>query len=296
MQPINYDLATIDTISLPAADGLRINLSVLRLDKIHPVISGNKIFKLGDYLEEAIAGGKTHIITFGGAWSNHIVATAAACKMTGLGCTGYIRGEEPANWSSTLQQAAEYGMQLKFIDRETYRQQKRNFIISDEDVYVIPEGGFGIPGVRGASAILKTCDDAHYSHICCAAGTGTMAAGLALNTKPGEQVIAVSALKNNLQLEDDIHSLIGNMAPPPVLLHDYHFGGFAKYDSSLISFMNQLYTATGIPSDFVYTGKLFFAINDLLERNYFPTGSRVLIIHSGGLQGNSSLSKGTLIF
>lgn len=296
MQLINYDLATIELIRLPAADRLPINLSVLRLDKIHPVISGNKIFKLGDYLEEAIESGKTHVVTFGGTWSNHIVATAAACKMNGLSCTGYIRGEEPANWSSTLKVAAEYGMQLQFIDRETYRHQKRNFSTGSDDTYVIPEGGFGIPGMRGAAGILKIFDDMLFSHICCAAGTGTMAAGLALNAKPGEQVIAVSALKNNLQLEGDIHSLIGDMAPPPVVLHDYHFGGFAKYNSALISFMNEFYASTGIPSDFVYTGKLFFAVTDLLKQNFFPAGSNILMIHSGGLQGNSSLSKGTLIF
>jgi 1-aminocyclopropane-1-carboxylate deaminase len=240
--------------------------------------------------------GKRHILTFGGAWSNHIVATAAVCRMTGLRCTGYIRGEEPANWSATLQQAAEYGMQLKFTDRETYRQKKRNFIISSNDTYVIPEGGFGIHGAGGAAAILKTCAGVHFSHICCAAGTGTMAAGLALGAKPGEQVIAVSALKNNLMLEDDINSLTGDMAAPPLLLHDYHFGGFAKYDSGLIGFMNRFYESTGVPSDFVYTGKLFYAINDLLQQNFFPPGSRVLMIHSGGLQGNCSLGKGTLIF
>jgi 1-aminocyclopropane-1-carboxylate deaminase len=296
MQAIDYSLISIDPVELPLAKEQEVSLYVLRLDKVHPVISGNKIFKLGDYLEEAIAAGKTHIITFGGAWSNHIVATAAACKMLGLKCTGYIRGEEPKNWSATLREAADYGMQFKFIDRETYRLEKRNFITGNDDIYVIPEGGYGVPGALGASAILNSCHDAHFSHICCAAGTGTMAAGLALNTKPGEHVIAVSALKNNIQLEDDIRSLTGDMAPLPVLLHDYHFGGFAKYDSGLISFMNQLYTSTGIPTDFVYTGKLFFAVNDLVQQNYFPAGSRVLIIHSGGLQGNSSLSKGTLIF
>ncbi|MCX6316958.1 MAG: pyridoxal-phosphate dependent enzyme [Bacteroidetes bacterium] len=296
MQPIRYDLVTIDSLSLPGVEGSLADVAVLRLDKIHPVVSGNKIFKLKEYLATALTAGKKEIITFGGAWSNHIVATAAVCKSYGLSCTGYIRGEAPARWSSTLLEAQAYGMQLKFIDRETYRQQKRNIQTDHPETCVIPEGGFGIAGMQGASSIPGHFQGIPFTHICCAAGTGTMAAGLAVGVGNGEQIIAVSALKNNLQLAADIRSLTGESVVPPVLIHDYHFGGFAKYDTGLIRFMNDMYTATGIPTDFVYTAKLFYAIRDLIIKNHFPTGSRILLIHSGGLQGNSSLGKGTLIF
>lgn len=296
MQPVEYSAITTDPVSPQGISAQDCSLFVLRLDKIHPVISGNKIFKLGEYLDEAIRLGKTHIQTYGGAWSNHIVAAAAACKAKGLGCTGYIRGEAPPTLPATLQEAAGYGMQLIFLDRETFRRQKRNARPTGDDAYVIPEGGFGPAGARGAATIPDHYGAEAYTHICCAAGTGTMAAGLALNQRAGEQVIAVSALKNHLQLADDIRSLTGELASPPELVHDYHFGGFAKYNQELIRFINRFYESTGIPSDFVYTGKLFFAIADLLQQHYFPAGSRILMIHSGGLQGNASLSKDTLIF
>jgi 1-aminocyclopropane-1-carboxylate deaminase len=271
-------------------------LSVVRLDKIHPLISGNKIFKLRLYLEEAIALGKTTIETFGGAWSNHIVATAGACRLAGLSCMGLIRGEEPAIWSATLKAAAELGMQLKFIPRDTYRTLKRTGQTGSDNKYLVPEGGFGLKGALGAASILEKFNSESYTHICCAAGTGTMTAGIATAAAKEQQVMAVSALKNNLQLQEDIESLTSSKVQPPLLLHDYHFGGFAKYTPELIQFMNTFYSQNKVPSDFVYTGKLFFAISDLLQQNFFPANSRILMLHSGGLQGNSSLSKGTLIF
>jgi len=136
----------------------------------------------------------------------------------------------------------------------------------------------------------------NYTHICCAAGTGTMTGGLIMSSLPSQRVISISVLKNNIGLEEKINQLLQANANNFETIHDYHVGGYAKYKPELIDFMNRFYTTTGIPSDFVYTGKLFFAITDLIQNNFFPPSGKLLLIHSGGLQGNASLSKGTLIF
>jgi 1-aminocyclopropane-1-carboxylate deaminase len=296
MLTINPGNITIDKISLPALQKRNIQAEVLRLDKIHPVVSGNKWFKLRFYLDEALQQQKKTVITFGGAWSNHIVATAAACKLYNLSSISIIRGEEPLNYSATLQQAKEMGMQFHFISREQYRDKIIPSFISSEETFIINEGGYGEEGARGAATILDYCKKENYTHICCAAGTGTMAAGLINTISIEQKVIAISALKNNTGLANSIQSLLNNSSPDFSIIHDYHFGGYAKHTPALLKFMNDFYLQTGIPTDFVYTAKLFFAINDLVEEDYFPLGSRLLIIHSGGLQGNTSLNNGTLIF
>lgn len=297
MQDVSFRHITTDTISWPLFTEKNVEVSVLRLDTAHPIISGNKWFKLRFYLEETVQTGKKHIITFGGAYSNHILATAAACKLKNLLSTGIIRGEEPAVHSSTLKHAAALGMQLVFVSRDEYAAKKNpGSLVIDHPYTIIPEGGYGELGARGAATILEHCDQSVYTHICCAAGTGTMTAGIVNGSEPQQKVTAISVLKNNNDLDNAIRSLVPDPGKRYTLLHDYHFGGYAKYKPALIDFMNKWYSFTGIPSDFVYTGKLFFAINDLAHNNYFPAGSRILVIHSGGLQGNISLPKGTLIF
>lgn len=296
MQEISFANITIDVPSYPVADEKEITVAVLRLDKVHPLISGNKIFKLRYYLEEAKLLGRKKIITFGGAWSNHILATAAACQLADLEATAYIRGEEPVTPSSTLSEARQLGMKLIFLAREEYTRQKR--ILADEtgDAYIIHEGGYGTKGAEGAATIAQHFNPAEYTHICCAAGTGTMTAGLLMSALPAQQIVSISVLKNNVQLEADIQALAASSTGKLTTIHDYHFGGYAKYKPELIHFMNEFYRQTMVPSDFVYTGKLFFAINDLAKNNFFPPGSKLLLVHSGGLQGNASLNKGTLIF
>ena len=186
-------------------------------------------------------------------------------------------------------------MQLVFLSREAYQSKQLPASLRNrDDCYIIGEGGYGITGAKGAATILDHTLKNKYSHICCAAGTGTMTAGLLLHPYQTE-VISVSVLKNNFQLEDDIRHLVNNKKKP-VIIHDYHFGGYAKHTPLLLSYMNEFYHHTTIPSDFVYTCKLFLAINDLIGNNYFKQGSKLLVIHSGGLQGNRSLNKGTLIF
>lgn len=294
------DLSNIKVQQVPFLQNFRTTVDVLRLDLLHPVISGNKWFKLNRYIDDARAKNKTTLLTFGGAYSNHIVATAAAAAAQGFQSVGIIRGEEPQKYSPTLLQAAAYGMKLFFVNREAYRNKQVPphvyDLVAEDEIYRIEEGGFGEKGAEGAAEILQLTHE-NYSHIITAVGTGTTAAGLLKAAAPEQKIIGISVMKNNLALQPQIESMVNQEKRQQLtLLHDYHFGGYAKKTSELIAFMNQFYEHTTIPTDFVYTGKLFFAVKDLLQKKYFPDGSRVLVIHSGGLQGNRSLSKGTLIF
>lgn len=290
---LSFESITIDAIS--SFYNREIEIDVLRLDKISPVISGNKWFKLRYYLEEALHLHKKGILTFGGAWSNHIVATAAACKESDLKSVGIIRGEGPKELSLTLQQAMELGMELIYISRSDYQLNKIPDGFQTDEYHIINEGGYGLTGAKGASSILDYCQR-DYTHYCCAVGTGTMMAGIINRIHPDQNVTGISVMKNNLALEGMIQALDKGKKNNWKLFHEYSFGGYAKHQPALLQFMNEFYKKTEIPSDFVYTGKLFFAITDLIEKNYFPPSSRLLLIHSGGLQGNRSLSAGTLLF
>ena len=276
-----------------------VNAAVLRLDEIHTVISGNKWFKLRPYLQDAAAQGKQAILTFGGAYSNHILATAAACPLYGFQSIGIIRGEAPATLSHTLKEAQQYGMQLFFTSRERYR----SGIIPDdvfdrfskEGIYVINEGGYGEKGMQGSMDILKSCPTQPYSHVIAAVGTGTMLSGLINSANAFQKVIGISVLKNNFSQEQEIQKLL-HPQKTFQLLHDFHFGGYAKYTPALLQFMNDWFAATGIPTDFVYTAKMFFAADQLIRSGFFPQGSSLLLVHSGGLQGNRSLRQGALCY
>jgi len=275
-----------------------ISATVLRLDLIHPVISGNKWFKLRYYLDEAKQQNKQTIVTFGGAWSNHIVAVACACSLNGLKCICIIRGEEPAIYSDTLKVAAEHGMNLYFISRDDYRQKKIPAELNKTDAYIIPEGGYGEKGAEGFATALDYCDKSNFTHFICAVGTGTMMAGIIKAVLNEQQVIGIPVLKNNPELLPAINILLkeNDLQKNYKLVDDSHFGGYAKHTPELLQFMNSFYSESAIPTDFVYTGKLFFAVKQLIGENYFDPGSRLLVIHSGGLQGNNSLAAGTLIF
>ena len=277
-----------------------IEVAVLRLDEMHPVISGNKWFKLKAYLTDAAQQQKKAILTFGGAYSNHIVATAAACAKAGFLSIGIIRGEAPKTLSPTLADAQQYGMQLHFISREAYRQKavppEAYGVLKKSDVYRISEGGYGEKGMEGSMDILKSVAVENYTHIIAAVGTGTMLAGLIKATAPQQQVIGISVLKNNFGAADAVAQLAHIPAENIQILHDYAFGGYARHTPELLQFMNNWYAATGIPSDFVYTAKTFYAADELIQKGVFQVGSSLLVIHSGGLQGNRSLPAGTLRF
>lgn len=266
---------------------------MLRADAIDPVISGNKWFKLRYYLAEAIQQNKTRIVTYGGAYSNHIIATAAACKAAGLACTGIIRGEQPLVLSHTLSEAQAMGMQLHFISRQDYAAKPVPGWVNEATDYCIAEGGYGKTGAAGAATMLTNTTG--FTHILCAVGTGTTMAGL-LMADAGTKVTGISSLKNNTSLASEVAALAGTVPDKVDILHQFHFGGYAKHKPELLAFMNKLYEQTGIPTDFVYTGKLFYGFDELLRQNYFVQDSKILLIHSGGLQGNHSLPKGTLMY
>jgi 1-aminocyclopropane-1-carboxylate deaminase len=296
MQEPAFHNITTDPINLSLFTEKDISAAVLRLDRIHPLISGNKWFKLQFYIREAIEKNNHTIVTFGGAYSNHIIATAAACRLHNLSCIGIIRGEEPALLSPTLKASKELGMNLLFISRDDYAQKKIPVELTGDNHYMINEGGYGIPGARGAATITEYFNRNDFSHICCATGTGTMIAGLINGSLPEQKVTGISVMKNNYAMEDAVRSLLVEKQRPFEIIHDYHFGGYAKHKPALLHFMNEFYSQTGIPSDFVYTAKLFYAVTDLANKNFFPAQSRLLLVHSGGLQGNASLETGTLIF
>jgi 1-aminocyclopropane-1-carboxylate deaminase len=294
-----------DNIRIDNIDGIfahsGIAVDVLRLDLIHPLVSGNKWYKLKIYFQEAETQNKSTILTFGGAYSNHILATAAACKDKGFSSIGIMRGEEPKQYSNTLLQAQSLGMKLYFISRDAYKKKTIPNSVYEETeqqyIYLINEGGYGLPGRKGAESIMEEITKPDYTHILVAIGTGTTLAGLVAAKTYKQQVIGISVLKNNLTLSQKINALLPEKRHNQyILFHQFHFGGYAKQGAALINFMNQWFRQTGIPTDFVYTGKLFYAANELVNENYFERGSKLLIIHSGGIQGNHSLPNGTLIF
>jgi 1-aminocyclopropane-1-carboxylate deaminase len=287
----------IDSIS--SLYKFRTIIDVLRLDLVDPVISGNKWFKLNQYIADATRQHKNTLVTFGGAYSNHILAVAAAAKKLNLRSVGIIRGEKPSNFSLTLKDAIEYGMQIHFTGRESYKAKKLpdEVIENYKDTYVINEGGYGELGAEGIKNMIKTINYSSYDLIICAVGTGTTIAGIVNALNPNQQCVGISIMKNNLSLEEQIkHLAVIEKQHQFTLHHNYHFGGYAKNSAELIDFMNYFFSNTGIPTDFVYTGKLFYAVNHLLKGNLLSTDSKILVIHSGGLQGNRSLKTGTLIF
>jgi 1-aminocyclopropane-1-carboxylate deaminase/D-cysteine desulfhydrase-like pyridoxal-dependent ACC family enzyme len=300
---VNLEDISIDSLDLPSFRENGLDVQVLRLDKIHPEISGNKWFKLKYYLEECSSAQKKRLISFGGAFSNHLVALACTAHDHGFSSVGYIRGEKPAVLSPALLAAMRYGMELRFLSRAIYRDKEMpaflNVLQSKfPDALLIPEGGSGEPGIRGAEEILRLRDTASYTHICCAVGTGTTLAGLVNASLPHQQITGISVLKGTQGLEPMGASRINSREKlsRTRIIHDYHFGGYAKKNAALLDFMNATHAMSGIPTDFVYTGKLLYAMSDLARNNYFPNGGRVLIIHSGGLRGNLSLPVGRLHF
>jgi 1-aminocyclopropane-1-carboxylate deaminase len=293
---INTKLARIQPLQL--GKDQNVEIEVLRLDLVHPVISGNKWFKLRYYLDDAILKGYTEIASFGGAYSNHIVATACACQESNLKSIGFIRGEETNPLSPTLQAAISYGMELHFMSRTDYLD-KEDIIEKNKeyDRYWIPEGGYGILGAKGAASILNEVPLLKYSHILAAVGSGTMIAGILNGSMAHQTVIGISSQKNNFSLEKEVlHLTAIENQQRFVMNHHYHFGGFAKHPSDLLDFMVEFWHKESIPTDIVYTGKLFYALTDLLQNHFFKPDHKLLVIHSGGLQGNLSLPKNSLPF
>lgn len=277
-----------------------VETDILRLDQVHPVVSGNKWFKLQVYLQNAIRQHKQGILSFGGAWSNHLVALAFAAREAGLASRGIVRGEEGVKLSDALAEARSYGMELVFVSREAYRDPQilqNDPSLLPPEWLVVPEGGRGPEGIAGAETILSLVPDlAAYTHICCAVGTGTMLTGICNAALPLQEIIGISSLKGNDLLSASVRRGLHDTNRNFRILFDFHFGGYAKHPPELISFMNKLYAATSIPTDIVYTAKMLYGVDKLIRKDNFKKGSRLLLIHSGGLQGNRSLMPGELIF
>jgi 1-aminocyclopropane-1-carboxylate deaminase len=301
-QPVDLSKAVVQPLGDDLLQEKKVTMEVLRLDRIHPVISGNKWFKLRYHILEAQQQQKKGILTFGGAWSNHLVATALACQQAGLASIGIIRGEQPAQLSATLQDVQKYHMQLQFIARAVYSIEAAIIPALQEkypDYYIVPQGGQSHLGVLGAAEIVQLTQIKSYSHISCATGTGTMLAGLVHAALPHQQVIGICSLKMPATEDNSLNTFVKPYAANEkqyTIFYDYHFGGYARKTGELISFMNRIYQKHDLPTDFVYTGKLLFGLMHLVQTNYFQPGSRILVIHSGGLQGNRSLPEGTLTF
>ena len=279
--------------------GNTLSISILRADLIDPVVSGNKWFKLQFYVRDAIEAGKTTLATFGGPYSNHIVATSKYGATMGLQTVGFIRGEKPLALSPTLTDAMENGMTLHFVSREDFDQTDKIISHNQDPSWAwIPEGGYGIQGTEGAKTLLTIKDTHTFDTIICAVGTGTMMAGLIKAAAPHQQVIGLSVLKNNISIDKEIKALLNPEESKKnfEINHDYHFGGYAKHTPALIDFMNDCYKKMELPLDFVYTAKLVYGVEDLASKGKFEPTSKILLIHSGGLQGNRSFKKGTFIF
>lgn len=279
-----------------------ISVAIKREDLIHPIVSGNKFRKLKYNLLEAINQKKDTIVTFGGAFSNHIAAVAYAGQQNGLKTIGVIRGEELKDQNDlnpTLKFAKSCGMQFEFVSREVYRLKNEESFLkhlkdSFGDFYLIPEGGTNSLAVKGCEEIL-TSQDASFDFICCAVGTGGTISGIVNSAKPNQKILGFPALKGDF-LQDEIRIFVKNNNWE--LITKYHFGGYGKVSEDLISFINTFYTTTKIPLDPIYTGKMLYGVLDLIESNYFPAQSKILVIHTGGLQGikgmNETLSRKNL--
>ena len=275
-------------------------LYMARLDKIHPVVSGNKISKLYYLIKEALETKHQTLLTFGGPYSNHLVATAYACRQNNLKSIGIVRGEKPAQLSATLLDCRDYGMELIFVSRKDYKDEAFIREIHNEkngQFIFVPEGGYSPAGARGASLIMEALQALNPSHICTAVGTATTVAGLLLKAEPGQECIAVPVLKNLQDIPKRLNSLTGSSQWHNLRVwNEFHFGGYAKKNEELLHFMNRFYRETLIPLDFVYTAKLMYAVIKNIENNFFKPGSKIVCLHTGGLQGNRGLAKGTLIY
>ena len=269
-------------------DNTSISLFIKREDLLHPTISGNKFRKLKYNILEAKSQNKSTLLTFGGAFSNHILAVAAAGKEHNLKTIGIIRGDELADKigdNPTLKKAQEFGMVFDFISREHYRDKndidfKDNLKSKYGEFYLLPEGGTNELAVKGCEEILNADDD--FDFICCSVGTGGTISGLINCSKPCQKVLGFPALKGDF-IQEDIRKFAKR--DNWELITDYHFGGYAKMNDELIYFMNHFYATYNIPLDPIYTGKMVYGVLDLIKNNYFPENSKILLIHTGGLQG-----------
>ena len=271
-----------------------VDLWLKREDVIHPVLSGNKFRKLKYNLCDAQSAGCKTLITFGGAFSNHIAAVAAAGELYHFKTVGVIRGEEletNIQNNPTLQFAKKKGMTFQFISRSAYRQKTEPAFITAlqnqyPNCYILPEGGTNELAIKGCEEILGE-QDSTFDVICSAVGTGGTMAGLINSAQSHQKILGFPALKGNF-LTDEIRKFAKRSNWQ--LVNDYHFGGYAKINGTLVAFINRSYKDFGIQLDPIYTGKMLYGIMDLINKEYFKPHTKILAIHTGGLQGISGMN------
>lgn len=286
-------------------------VDVLRLDKIHEKISGNKWFKLKYNLQKAQEQTINTLITFGGAYSNHIAATASACQLFNIKSVGIIRGQETV-LNDTLIEAKQNGMLLEFVSREVYSQKTeqpfKDYLQTKYGNHLlIPEGGNNKEGAIGCQEIIEQKWD--YDYILCACGTATTFAGIVSTVKSKTIVIGISVLKGENNLPFDASIMTNEISPQKkymikgnneiekdiisehFITSNFSFKGYANYYQPLIEFKSKFEMQYDIPLDYVYTNKLFYAVFDLMAKQKFKKDSKILVIHSGGLQGNKGFEQ-----
>lgn len=305
--PLNYTdhlhPSPLQRLQSPFLEQANIQLYVKRDDLIHPQFGGNKWRKLKYNLEYAREKQFDTLLTFGGAWSNHIYATAAAGKYFGFSTVGLIRGEEHKPLNTTLSFAKDCGMQLHYINRAEYRQKaeaayqnkiKQQF----GDVYILPEGGSNSLALRGCAETVKEISneiEKPFDYICCASGTGATLAGLISAINPGQIAIGFSALKGGEFLNHEVETFLQREKTNSSTKNwhietGFHFGGYAKINDALIQFMSDFQLQYGFALDAVYTGKMFYGLFELIKAKRFKPGTSIIAIHSGGLQGNKGFN------
>lgn len=264
-----------------------VELKVMRLDSIHPIVGGNKLFKLKYNLQKAKEEKHDTLLTFGGAFSNHIAASAFAGKQNGFKTIGIIRGEEILPLNKTLSTAKENGMQFHFVDREKYRMLRKNPQLIEKDFancYIIPEGGNNELGIKGCAEIL-TAVETDFDLIALAVGTGATLIGLAQSLPAHQSIIGISVIKNTKGVEENIQNHLSLLKVSNYQLNaDYAFGGYAKSSKELDLFVQQFNIRQSFTIEPIYTGRLFYGLFDLIAKKYFKAGTRILAIHTGGLQ------------
>lgn len=273
-----------------------VTVHVKRDDLLHPQISGNKFYKLKLSLDEAMQLGHSTILTFGGAYSNHLHATAFAGRMLDMKTVGVVRGQYILPLTPTLKDCVKWGMELVPMRKDAYAQKDSTAVIASLEsaypsAYIIPEGGECELGVRGAEAILEGVDQSLYDYIVVACGTGTTVAGIIRAAKPTVKVIGVPVLKNAEWMYQVVKSWLPTNEKQTgqwELWLEEHWGGYAKQPAELMQKISEIYTETSLQLDGVYTGKAFIALLNKIQNGIIPSGSRVLFVHTGGLQGNRS--------
>jgi 1-aminocyclopropane-1-carboxylate deaminase len=286
---LRYTPTPVQEIHDPILDKAGVRLLIKREDLNHPHISGNKWWKLKYNLEEAKNQNKKTLLTFGGAYSNHIFATAAAAHELGFESIGVIRGEETLPLNHTLSFATSMGMKLQYVSREQYRKKTQSEFIDQlhqqfGDFYLIPEGGTNKLAVKGCQEFAKTLGN-DFDYLCCSVGTGGTLAGIINGLPTHKNILGFSSLKGGEFLKEEVSQWLEKQSDNWSIISDYHFGGYGKTTSSLEEFKTDFERKNSIPLDHVYTAKMMVGVLDLVKKSFFKTGITILALHTGGLQG-----------